>query len=139
MSHSLGNERQEMRRLILAITVTAALALSVAAPAAAAPDNNPWAFEVTVTCGNDVAHNLTTGRVGFMDDGLPGAIGIAFGGTWHLYNTADDELLLTVEAPPPPGLLALGRLEVCKSHVDWGDTYTEWDPLYVMRTPNSPN
>jgi hypothetical protein len=138
MSHLSGNERHEMRRLILAITVTAALALSVAAPAAAAPDRNQWAFEVTVTCGAEIFHNTTTGKVGFMEDGLPGAIGIAFGGTYHRYNTADDELLLTVEAPPPPGLLAQGKLEMCKSHVDWGDTYTEWDPLYIMRTPNFP-
>ncbi len=37
-----------MRRLMLAVAVTAALVLSMAAPAAAAPTNNPWAFEVTM-------------------------------------------------------------------------------------------
>jgi len=125
-----------MRRLMLAVAVTAALTLSTAAPAVAAPTKNPNAFDVTMTCGDEF-HDTTTGKVGFLEDGPAGAIGMAFGGTYYLY-TADDELVLTVVVAPPPGLLQLGKLEACTSYVTHGDTYSVWDPLYIMRTPNSP-
>ena len=127
-----------MRRLMLAVAVTAALVLSTAAPAVAAPTKNPNAFTVTVTCGNESWQDTTTGKVGFLEDGPAGAIGMAFGGTYYLYTTADEELVLTVEVAPPPGLLQLGKLEACTSYVTHGDTYSVWDPLYIMRTPNSP-
>lgn len=134
-----------MKRLILAVAVTGVLVMSMAAPAVAAPTQNPRAFVVTITCGGETFHDTTTGKVGFLED-WPGTAGMAFGGTYHLYtkgvdgvaNTADDVLLLTLQAAPPPGLLELGKLEACTSFVDWGDEYSVWDPLYIMRTPNSP-
>ncbi len=131
---------------MLAVAVAAAFTLSMIAPAAAAPTNNPWAFEVTVTCGTDEFHDTTTGKVGF-EENWPGTIGVAFGGTYHYYSkgadgvadTADDALLFTLDASPPPGLLAVGKLEACTSFVDWGDEYSVWDPLYVLRTPANPS
>jgi len=127
-----------MRKLMLAVAVTAALVLSVAAPAAAAPTNNPNAFYVEMTCGNDTFVDTTTGTVGFLEEGVPGAIGMAFGGVRSLY-TKEGELLFTLDIAPPPGLLAMGKLEACTAHVDFGDTYAEWGPLWIMRTPNFPS
>ena len=123
---------------MLAVAVTAALVLSVAAPAAAAPEKNPYAFYVEMTCGNDTFVDTTTGKVGFLPDVMPGAMGMAFGGIRSLY-TNEGELILTLEFAPPPGLLALGKLEACTAYVDWGDAYAVWDPIWIMPTPNFPS
>jgi hypothetical protein len=128
-----------MRRLILASAVTAVLVMSMAAPAAAAPDKNPYAFYTEVTCGNETFVDTTTGKVGFLPDVMPGAIGIAFGGIRSLYTKEGDDLIVTYNFVPPPGLLAAGQLEACTAYVDWGDNYALWDPIWVMRTPNYPS
>ena len=127
-----------MRRLMLAFAVTAALVLSVVAPAAAAPTPNPWTFDVAITCDGETFVGTTTGKVGFLEEVSPGAVVMAVGGTRSLYATDGDVLLFTLEFAPPPGLLVAGMVEACTAYVDFGDAYAVWHPLLIKRTPNFP-
>ena len=120
-----------MRRLMLAVAVTAALTLSVAAPAVAAPEKNPYAFEVTVVCPSGTWDVITTGKVGWQIVGPTGAIGVLMGGTHHF----TDELGVThsVDYATPRGLA--DKLQECT--IDRPGSW--WGPAYILMTPNSPS
>jgi opacity protein-like surface antigen len=119
-----------MRRLMLAVAVSATLALAMAAPAVAAPEQNPWAFPLTVTCDNDTFEVITTGKVGFPVDGSEGTSGISFGGTHTIF--IDGQVVSQETYAPPPGLV--GKLEVCRSERPFEPNgLSVWDPLYILR------
>jgi uncharacterized low-complexity protein len=121
-----------MRRLMLAVAVTAALVLSTAAPAVAAPTKNPNAFTVTVTCDGVTWEATTNGKVGWPLDGPAGATrGIMFGGT-HTVEFGGQ--VYTEEYAPPPGLA--GKLQTCRIERPLQPNgYSLWDPAYVLPTP----
>jgi hypothetical protein len=117
---------------MLAFAVTAALGLAMAAPAAARPEQNPFAFTVTVTCGSDTWDAISVGKVGWPLDGPAGATrGILFGGT-HTVKFGGQ--VYTEEYAPPPGLA--DKLQTCRI---WRplqpEGYSLWDPAYVLPTP----
>jgi len=114
---------------MLAVAVTAALTLSVAAPAVAAPEKNPYAFEVTVVCPSGTWDVITTGKVGWQIVGPTGAIGVLMGGTHHF----TDELGGThsVDYATPRGLA--DKLQKCTIERPGSG----WAPAYILMTPNS--
>jgi hypothetical protein len=126
-----------MRRLMLAIAVTVALALSVAAPAVAAPERNPLQLHFTVTCGsNPPVETIGVSQPGFELEGPAGTTGIFFGGTLTVYDSGGQ----VVEGEgfsvaPPPGLA--DKLQTCTlvRYLDDGGSRV-WDPAYIMLTPN---
>jgi hypothetical protein len=127
-----------MRRLMLAVTTAAALALTMAAPAVAAPEQNPALHTVTITCGNDTWNVISAhAGLGWLVDGPPGTTPDKLvGGHATFFDQPDGTVLFDAWAAPPSGLE--GKYQTC-TVAGWGpgDAFYEvWDPAYVLLTPH---
>ncbi len=124
-----------MRRLVLALAAILALVLATAAPATAAPEQNPAVHTVTVTCGDQTWEVVSAkAGLGWLSDGPAGTTpDKLFGGT--LTFTYNDGTVFTATVAPPPGLD--GKLQTC-SLEGWGPQHAfreVWDPAYILVTP----
>jgi hypothetical protein len=123
-----------MRRLMLALAVTAVFGLALAAPAAAAPEQNPGAFTGTLTCGSHTFDMISTGFVAWPVDGTAGTPpALALGGTLTIYD-ANDQVVDTFTVAVPPGLV--DKAQTCRFERQAGDTLRVWDPFYVLWPSN---
>jgi opacity protein-like surface antigen len=126
-----------MRRLMLALAVTAALVLSVAAPAAAAPEKNPMAGSFRVTCDNGETWTTTIGLPfageGWLLDGPPGTTPHrVLGGDYTL--TFFDGTVLELTFAPPPGLADKWLVCRIEGPLEPIDHTTVIDPAYILKT-----
>ncbi len=124
---------------MLALAATAALVLSMAAPAAAAPaaaapERSPWAFNATVKCGDQSWDVVTTGKIGWLAEGPAGPpVGVLLGG---IRTATVGGQASTLVFAPPPGLA--DKWVVCTIVRDLGDgDSATWDPAYILLTPAS--
>lgn len=119
-----------MRRLMLAFAVTAALGLAVAAPAVAAPEQNPLALNLTVTCGSDTFDAIGVGRPGWLLEAPEGTTpGLLMGGT-HTITVGGQEVYSETFAPPS-GLV--DKLEMCRIERSFEpDGLSVWYPAYIF-------
>jgi hypothetical protein len=127
-----------MRRLMLAATVTVALVLSFAAPATAAPEQNPAVHTITITCGNDTWEVISAhAGLGWLVDGPPGTTPDKLvGGHATFFDQPDGTVLLDAWVAPPRGLE--GMYQTCAGE-GWGPGqafYEVWNPAYVLLTPH---
>src|SRR5512143_1870583 len=92
-----------MKRLMLAVAVSAMFAMALAAPAAAAPVSDHTGFTLTVTCGSQTWDAISVGPVGWVVDG-PAATtpGVSLGGTHTIY--VDGQVVSVETYAPPSGL-----------------------------------
>jgi len=126
-----------MRRLILLPALVLTLGLALAAPVAAAPENNPqMRAGLTVTCGSSVYSVMSKGVPGWMEL-APGATPTLYmGGTHYLSAGPGAPPFLSFENPIPPGMAAF--VTTCRIAGYWDpDLYLVIDPAYLFFTPHA--
>ncbi|OGN82437.1 MAG: hypothetical protein A2X23_02145 [Chloroflexi bacterium GWC2_73_18] len=89
------------RTLAVAMAAVLALGLAFAAPAAAAPTNNPFVYHYAVTCGGSSFEVIALDITGW-EVNSHGTPSLLMGGEYTLYEGGQWQF--TFYAPPPPGL-----------------------------------
>lgn len=125
------------KTFVVVMAAVLAFGLAFAAPAAAAPENNPQVYTYEMTCDGSTVDVIAKIVPGWLAGGPPGTTpSLLMGGKFDLYEGGT--FVLSVENPPPPGLE--GQLVAC--HIEGpfpqgsADFYWMIDG-YVLLTPHA--